>query len=1231
MANRAAAGQLRRVARWLLGERGVLTLLTMIGFLVTVLVHPGQLYIDTRPDLYLDPGGLVRESLSTWVPGTGLGTTNYDNGYLPAAVVQWLLQAIGLPAWLAMRLWRFALLVTAAAGARRLLADLLRGRSSLGPGRGDALAGVTVAVCYAANPYVLIGASTTPVMLPYALFPWMLLAARRSFAEQRWWVGASWFALVMAAMGGMNAGVVLGFLLLAVPVLAWDAVSREGRTWRPVLRGTAACAVGMLVVSAYWIVGTATALSTATSVAAATEDPRTVAQVSSLAEVMRGLGSWLSYGGDALGPYRPGFTTYLTSPLMVLFSFTLPVLAVLGALLTRHPLARFATVLTVLGVVLMAGAYAPENPSPFGRALLFGFDRVPGLVAFRTTGKAGALAMLGMALLAALGARAALRRWPARAPWGIGFAGAGVALSVLPVWLGLIYPGVLSIPDYWTTAERQFASSSEVQRVWALPGETNALYRWRPRGVDDFAPYLLDREVVYGRSFPDGPLGAWNLLTSIDSSLGDGDDGALLSTTARYLAVGDVLDRNDMVWELMGAPRPLDVVSATEADPGLAPVALYGNAGENVSPLDPDRALPAEQRLSPLIRYRVLQPTSLARSFDTSGQLLVVGDNGSVAPSVWAGLLDGDTAYRLVADTSTADIAAALEGGGRLLLTDTNRRRSGNVHRLDLSGPLVSAGTPIADSRTFGGVDDQTVAVYDGIADVTASSSGSIFGPTPSGRPFLAVDGDPDTAWQFGDFGTAVGESLTVTLDRPTAIDRLSLLRSDDNGARVDSVVVRAGDQVVSGSFGDDDRLSLTFDEPATVDRVTVTVTGVTGRGANQVGLSEVGIPGVSAREYARLPVTLDDLATRADTAGLVAAAPIDVLLARDPDEQEKDLWREFSLPSGHDFRVRAQVTTTAPGQWRRCRSLGELDGRQLRARAIGPRPSATDGGPSVVQVRGCASVDLAAGTHRLVSRPGLRVDRLLLSAGGSRTPPATTNLSWKGGGTAYDVAVPESEQDRIVVLAVARDPRWQAELDGRPLGPPVEVNGYAMGWMVPAGESGDLRIRFAPQRRFLVAAVLSGLGVLAAVLVLGLSRRRGRRDESPPGEQPAPEGPRAAAATRRRAALEVGLMVAAWLLGGWLGLACAVAAVGAVRLGLEVRWLSVAALTGMLLVPLAWLGGNLSRLGEVSFAVVSLNPWPQRLAVPTLVLLLAGVLLRPDAGAHPQRRPDEHGRDELS
>ena len=54
-----------------------------------------------------------------------------------------------------------------------------------------------------------------------------------------------------------------------------------------------------------------------------------------------------------------------------------------------------------------------------------------------------------------------------------------------------------------------------------------------------------------------------------------------------------------------------------------------------------------------------------------------------------------------------------------------------------------------------------------GGATVAASQVGSSFGVLAEASPENAFDGDPRTSWQFGDFGSAVGQHLRIRFDRP--------------------------------------------------------------------------------------------------------------------------------------------------------------------------------------------------------------------------------------------------------------------------------------------------------------------------------------------------------------------------------------------------------------------------------------------------------------------------------
>ena len=66
--------------------------------------------------------------------------------------------------------------------------------------------------------------------------------------------------------------------------------------------------------------------------------------------------------------------------------------------------------------VLMVGLHPTESPTPVGRLLRWSFDHVAALGALRTTNKAGAVLVLGVALLAGLLVR------PSAGPHGPGCA-----------------------------------------------------------------------------------------------------------------------------------------------------------------------------------------------------------------------------------------------------------------------------------------------------------------------------------------------------------------------------------------------------------------------------------------------------------------------------------------------------------------------------------------------------------------------------------------------------------------------------------------------------------------------------------------------------------------------------------------------------------------------------------------------------------------------------------------
>ena len=118
----------------------------------------------------------------------------------------------------------------------------------------------------------------------------------------------------------------------------------------------------------------------------------------------------------------------------------------------------------------------------------------------------------------------------------------------------------------------------------------------------------------------------------------------------------------------------------------------------------------AESVLPPLQRYGVREPVPVVRAESTAGTLLVDGDGFALPQLAAAGLADGRTPFRYLGDLGRGELADLLGPDRRLVLTDTNRRRTAVPGRLaDGQGPLLAARDDTGPTRTLFGPRAQTV------------------------------------------------------------------------------------------------------------------------------------------------------------------------------------------------------------------------------------------------------------------------------------------------------------------------------------------------------------------------------------------------------------------------------------------------------------------------------------------------------------------------------------------
>ncbi len=374
------------------GRVGLATF-AVLAYVPLLLTDVGKTDADSKAYFYLDPGRLLSSAVSLWDPKIGMGTVAYQMlGFVfPVGPYYWLSEhVLGLPPWVAQRLWLGTLLLAAGLGMRYLLRTLgLRG-----PGIAVGM------VAYAFAPYAIQFSSQQGVLLgPWAGLPWMLafvvLALRRGG-----WKYPALFAITVQLTGSVNASTLL-FVLLA-PLL-WIPyavmVVREvdwRRAWSVVWRS------GLLtaLTSMWWATALLVESSFGRNVLRFTEQPITTSATLFPVEILRGLGYWTFYYRDGNGPVGGAAATFMRNPSVLFVSILIPALALLAATCVRWRYRTYFVLLTVVGVVLGVGVSPFPANSPFGSAFK----------SFSATSTAGFRCTAGSRRAAGLGSASASSR-----------------------------------------------------------------------------------------------------------------------------------------------------------------------------------------------------------------------------------------------------------------------------------------------------------------------------------------------------------------------------------------------------------------------------------------------------------------------------------------------------------------------------------------------------------------------------------------------------------------------------------------------------------------------------------------------------------------------------------------------------------------------------------------------------------------------------------------------------
>ncbi|MFC4019332.1 alpha-(1-_3)-arabinofuranosyltransferase family protein [Micromonospora sp. GCM10011542] len=343
--------------------------------------------------------------------------------------------------------------------------------------------------------------------------------------------------------------------------------------------------------------------------------------------------------------------------------------------------------------------------------------------------------------------------------------------------------------------------------------------------------------------------------------------------------------------------------------------------------------------------------------------------------------------------------------------------------------------------------------------EITASSTAV---SDPAGRPGTVLDGDPTTSWS----PAANDEAPILRLKwlRPQVISGLRFTVDPAAAAtRLGSVRVVGDDGFRSSLLGDDGLLRL--DPPMRTDEVTIQF---------------LDKPSASSTDpyKLRLPESLP-----------ITVGEVTVLPGAPSVRPRLDTPLKLACGSGPTLQIgTARAPTTLGGTLRDLLELREV-----------PATPCGRGTPR--------QLELDRGEHRLVTTPSALASptRVALVPQAAAPAPAVTPSavevdSWAA--TERRVRIADHPVDRVLAVRENTNIGWQATVGGRTL-KPVVVDGWQQGWILPAGASGEVVLRFAPDTTYRAGLLLGGVLLVAVILLAVLPERR------PAGSTPSAAVPR--------------------------------------------------------------------------------------------------------------------------
>jgi arabinofuranan 3-O-arabinosyltransferase len=877
---------------------------------------------DTKLDLVVSPWRFLSHALTIWDPTAGAGQLqDQAYGYLfPMGPFFLVGHWAHLPPWVTQRLWESVLVVAAFLGTVRL--SRLLGIKGFWPR-------VAAGLAYALAPRLLmeIGVISSE-LLPVVVAPWVLIPLVRGArtGSPRRAAAASGFALLFAS--GINASATLAIL----PLPALWLLSRQRGPRRAALMRWWVPSVALACL--WWVIPLIVLGKYGSPFLNWIESSSVTTGQTSLVSSLRGAEHWQAYLGPGVWPAGWDF---VSARAIVLATGIVAVAGVVGIALRRTPHRLFLGSSLGVGLLLVTfGHVSTIGPLFAGRERL-ALDGA--LNAFRNIHKFDPIIRLPLAIglgsaVSAVGGRLPRLhslRWGRRTltfapePLVAMVAIAIAVIAIAPAVGGELVPQTRTVnePAYWTQAGHWLGEHPG--RTLVVPGAAQPVYVWgSPR--DDALQPVADGEWAVRDAAPEAQPGYVRLLDEIETRLSDGQPDPQLAPLLASAGIRYVMVRRDLDTALSGSTARLFIDLTLEDTPGFSKVAQFGS--DLTAPYDsnrlvdfgatrPEGAITVYQ--NPLWRGGVaLLPAAAAVSANGSADELPELSAAGVGPN-----------QPVIMGSAPAAVAGV---PAETVLDDGIRRRDFAFGGISQYSGTLTAHQPSAGSRAAHDYlptpqPPLSAITYSGIADVTASSSGSdadaVLNASPVNGPWSAIDGRRSTAWRIGTLAGAVGAWWQVNLLAPVDQPSISMAFVGSGRGYPDRIEVQTAAGSREESVSPDGLVQPVALPAGPTEFIRVTIASIAdGSPGYSVGIKSVTLPGIAPTRTLDVPnTTTPDVISFAVADGhrpaclSVATAPVCQRAFPRRAEEDSILDRSFSLPAAEAYGVRASVRLrTGPG-----------------------------------------------------------------------------------------------------------------------------------------------------------------------------------------------------------------------------------------------------------------------------------------------------------------------------